>query len=326
MKKKLIFFGTPEIAVKILGGINLNDFELIAIVTQPDKKYGRKQELKPSPVKEFAINNNIKVLQPLKVIEIFEEIKEMKPDLLLTCAYGQMIPTKILELVSGMAINVHASLLPKYRGGSPIQYALLNGDKTTGISLMQMIKEMDAGDFYVQESIDILQTDDCESLFEKLGFLGKEMVQKYLLKIVNKEILPIAQNEKLVSFAPKITSEMEKINFNLSAAAVINQIRAFAPTPGAFGIINNERYKILKARLLSEKEIFPMTLTIKRNGEVIYFDKEGFIVYTNFGMIKVLEIQRQGKTKISAGNYFVNKLKDIQIGMIFNESEAKINL
>ncbi|WP_338972913.1 methionyl-tRNA formyltransferase [Spiroplasma endosymbiont of Panorpa germanica] len=325
MKKKLIFFGTPEIAVEIIKGINKHEFELLAVVTQTDKKVGRKQVLTFSAVKNYAIENEIKIFQPNKVKDILEGLKQLNPDLILTCAYGKLLPQSVIDLVNGKAINVHASLLPKYRGSAPIQFSLINGDEFTGISLMQMVQEMDAGDFYVQDKIQITNNDDFGSLYRKLAKLGRDMIFKYLNDIYLDKIKPIKQEPNFVSFAPKILSSMEKINFNESNIKIVNLIRALSPFPGAYAIINGSRYKIFKARKLREDEFFPMTLNFKRTGEIIFMDKEGFVVYSWRSMFKVLEIQKEGKNKVSAGSYFNNSNADIKIGAIFNEDETKFD-
>ncbi|AXK51083.1 methionyl-tRNA formyltransferase [Spiroplasma alleghenense] len=325
MKKRLVFFGTPSIAVEVLKGIDKNNFEIVGIVTQTDKKVGRKQEVTPPPVKQFGIENSICVFQPEKVSSIIKELTELKPDIILTCAYGKLLPKSVLDLVSGMAINVHASLLPKYRGSAPIQYAIMNGEKQTGISLMQMVQEMDAGDFYVQEKVEITENDNFESLYNKLAILGGKMVGQYLNDIYNGKIKPNVQDLSKVTLAPKILNNMEKINFNKSSQEVLNFIKALSPSPGAYAILNGERYKFYNARLLHENEFFAMTLNIKRSGEVISMDKEGFVVWTSRGMIKILEVQKQGKNRMSAGNYFSNQQREVTTGNVFNEDEAKFD-
>ncbi|AOG60270.1 methionyl-tRNA formyltransferase [Spiroplasma helicoides] len=302
MKHKVIFCGTPNIALEILKGLEQIDVEIVGVITQPDKLVGRKQVLTYSPVKEYALTKNYKVIQPVKIKDAFEEIQSLKADFLVTCAFGQFIPDSILNLFKN-AINVHGSILPKYRGGSPIQYSILNGDTKTGISLMKMIKKMDAGEVYVIEEIEISDEDDSGTLFEKMATLGKNMIVKHLKNILDEKIKGQQQDETKVTFAYNLSNEQEEIDWTKSNVEIINFIRALSPSPIAFTFLDNERIKIKKARLIKEDENFIMVLKIFQPGEIINLDKEGIIVQCGQGILKILELQREGKKMVSAGAF-----------------------
>ncbi|WP_027063179.1 methionyl-tRNA formyltransferase [Mesoplasma seiffertii] len=318
---RVVFCGTPQIGADILAAlIEMPNVEVVKVISQPDKFVGRKKVLTPTVVKQLALQHDIPVIQPIKIGEAYEEIKSTNPDFIVTCAYGQFIPTKILEIPKIDAINIHGSLLPKYRGGAPIQYAIKNGETETGISIMKMVKKMDAGDYYVQEAIAIEPDDTSGTMFQKLGVLGARMIKKYLFKIANQEIQPIAQNEAEVTFSKNISTSEEMIDWNQTANQINNHIRALAPTPIAHTYLKSERYKIKSARLLRDDEFFATTLNIKKPGEIVAMDKEGIIIHTNEGFLKILEIQRPGKSMINAGLYFTNRLTDLRIGDVFGET------
>ncbi|AUF83925.1 methionyl-tRNA formyltransferase [Mesoplasma syrphidae] len=317
---RVVFCGTPQIGADILKAlIEMPNVEVAMVISQPDKKVGRKKLLTPTIVKKMALEYGIPIIQPVKISESYEEIKKANPDFIITCAYGQFIPTKILEIPNIDAINIHGSLLPKYRGGAPIQYAIKNGDSKTGISIMKMVKKMDAGDYYIQESVLIEPNDTAGTMFEKLGVLGANMIKKYLFQIANRELVPVAQNETEVTLSRNITTNEEMIDWYQSAKQINNHIRALAPTPIAHTYLKTERYKIKSARLLRSDEFFATTLNVKRPGEIVAMDREGIIIHTNQGFLKVLEIQRSGKTMISAGLYFANRLTDLRVGDVFGE-------
>ncbi|AUM62544.1 methionyl-tRNA formyltransferase [Spiroplasma monobiae] len=299
---KVIFCGTPQISVEILKGLENTGVEIIGVITQPDKQVGRKKEIKFSPVKEYALTKGYTLFQPYKIGDILEDLKKLNPDFMLTCAYGQFITQPILDLFKN-CINTHASILPKYRGGSPIQFAIMNGEKTTGISLMKMVKKMDAGEVYYQEEIEIDDEDNSETLFNKMAVLGKRMVEEKLLDIFEEKIKGIDQDESKVTFAYNLKNEQEVIDWNNSAFEINNFIRALSPQPIAFTFINEERIKIKSARVIKDEENLATLDRIFANGEVISTDKEGIIVNTSNGYLKILEIQREGKKMVSASTF-----------------------
>jgi methionyl-tRNA formyltransferase len=322
MKFKVIFCGTPDISAGILTALlAMETIEVVAVISQPDRPVGRKKELKPTPVKVVATEHNLPVLQPEKIGQAVEEIKAYGAQFLVTCAYGQIIPERVLNLFTN-CVNVHASLLPKYRGGSPIQYAILNGEKETGISLMKMVKAMDAGEVYVQNKIGIADDDNSGTLFLKMEELGKTMITKYLPDILAQKIPGTAQDETGVTFAYNIVGDGEEIKWSKTAPEIHNFVRALTPKPIPFTTLNGERWKVGKTRLLRESEVFPMILKTFNCGEVVKMDKEGFWIYTGAGLIKVLEIQRPGKTMVSAGTFYNQNL--INIGTTFGNEPSNI--
>ncbi|AKU80028.1 methionyl-tRNA formyltransferase [Spiroplasma turonicum] len=314
--KKIIYCGTPSISVKPLQALIDLGYEIGFIITQPDKALNRQKKIIVSPLKEFALKNNITIYQPNKVIELLDTIINYEPDFLVTCAYGQFIPDKILNLFKN-CINVHASLLPLYRGGSPVQYSLMNGDKETGISLMKMIKKMDAGDVYVQSKICINENDDNGVLFDKLSSLAYQIVKNNINQIFNNEIKPKPQDESKVTFAYNLKNEEEKINWNQSSIQVHNFVRALSPTPIAYTFLENERIKIKKTALIKDDEPLIIPLKLFFPGEIVLIDKKGIIVATMNGYIRILELQREGKKMLESSVYYKQQNCFIKPGMVF---------
>ena len=201
--KSIVFMGTPEFSVPILQALN-EKYDIKAVVTQPDRPVGRKRKIIPNPVKQVAVDLNLPVYQPEKLSgsEAMQKIIALQPDFIITAAYGQFLPTKLLEAVKIAAVNVHGSLLPKYRGGAPVQYAIMNGDQATGITIMYMVKAMDAGDIISQQAIEITDKDDTASMFKKLSKVGRDLLLETLPKIAEGDINPIQQDESKVIFSP----------------------------------------------------------------------------------------------------------------------------
>lgn len=242
---KTIFMGTPNFAVPILETL-IKNTEVILVVTQPDRIVGRKKVLTPSPIKELAIKNNIPEFQPEKIRIDYEEIKKYQPDLIVTCAYGQIIPKSVLEIPSLGCINVHASLLPKYRGGAPIHHAIINGEEKTGITIMYMDEGMDTGDIISMEEVPILENDNVETMHEKLSKLGAKMLEEILPSIVNKTNQRIKQNNAEATYAPTIKREDEHLDFRDSAKDIFNKVRGLNSWPLANTLINDEEIKVLE--------------------------------------------------------------------------------
>ncbi|AVP49182.1 methionyl-tRNA formyltransferase [Williamsoniiplasma luminosum] len=325
MKKyNVVFCGTPEIGATILKQlIQMEEVNLMLVICQPDKLVGRKKELLPPPVKQIALENNLKVIQPQKIIDDFEVIKQANPDFIITCAYGQFIPEKILNLAKIEPLNLHGSLLPKYRGGAPIQYAIWNGETQTGMSLMRMVKRMDAGPYFVQKKVLIDPSDNSGSLFKKMGQAGALLIQETLSLVGENKLPPIDQDEAQTTFCKNISSEEERINWEQSAFDIHNHIRALAPIPNAFTNINDVRFKIHQARLLTDNDLFPLNRKVHFPGEILYFDKEGIIVQTGSGLIKILVMQKQGKNPSNAGIFAMNS-QEIENGVMFGEYLIKL--
>ncbi|MDO4432774.1 MAG: methionyl-tRNA formyltransferase [Aerococcaceae bacterium] len=244
--KKIIFMGTPQFAAEVLTGLLNSPYEIIAVVTQPDRPVGRKRILTESPVKQLAKSHQIPVYQPEKLSGSpeMETLMKLGADLIVTAAYGQFLPTKLIESTPYTAINVHASLLPKYRGGAPIHYAIWRGERETGVSIMYMTRQMDAGDVLAQRSCMIEQTDDVGLLFEKLATIGRELLLDTLVRLFNHEITAVKQDESQVIFSPQITKEQEQIHWEQSASQVDCHVRAFRPFPTTYTWLDGNRVKI----------------------------------------------------------------------------------
>ena len=243
---KVIFMGTPEFSVPVLESL-IKNTQVVLVVTQPDKPVGRKQILTQSPVKEIALKNNIPVFQPEKIRKDYDTILNTPCDLLVTCAYGQIIPKEVLDYPRLGCINVHASLLPKYRGGAPIHWCLINGEEKTGVTIMYMEEKMDAGDIISQKEYKILPTDNVGTLHEKLSTLGAELLIETLPSIINKTNKRFKQNEDEVTFGYNIRREEEHLDFSDTGKNIINKIRGLNPFPLANILVNEEEYKVLEA-------------------------------------------------------------------------------
>ncbi|WP_326495203.1 methionyl-tRNA formyltransferase [Mycoplasmopsis felis] len=247
-KTKIVLLGTPEFAIKPFKQI-IENFNVIAIISQPNKPANRGYQIQETPVAKLAKEYGIKLYQPNKISEIYNELNELDFDILLSCAFGQYIPMNILELPKIASINIHGSLLPKYRGAAPIQYSLLNGDTETGISLIYMTKEMDAGNIIFSESIPIENTDTSDTLFEKLSELSSLKIVYWLNKFISKDFQAVIQNTNEVILSPKLKKEDALLTLDLTKKQAFNKIRAFSSNPGAYLYLNNKRLKIYLASL-----------------------------------------------------------------------------
>ena len=286
---RVVFMGTPDFAVNVLEGL-IDNCLVVGVVSQPDKLVGRHQELRMTAVKKCAVENGIDVIQPVKIKESVTEVLAFNPDIIVTCAYGQIVPVEILNYPKYGCINVHASLLPKLRGGAPIHKAIIDGYKKTGITIMYMDKKMDSGDIISQEEVIISDDDNLESLHDKLSIVGKNLLIKTLPSIINGTNERIKQKEEEVTYAWNIKREEEHINFNKTSREVFNQIRGLSPVPGANVIID---------RKFSNKKV----------GEVSNLYKDGIGVATVDGEIILTDIKPFGKKRMSAESY-INVLKN----------------
>lgn len=296
---KIVFMGTPAFSVPILEALVDSAYEVIAVVTQPDRPVGRKKILTPSPVKEAALKHGIEVLQPEKISGSpeMEKIIEMNPDLIVTAAFGQFLPTKLLNVPRLRSINVHASLLPKYRGGAPVHYALINGETETGVSIMYMEKKMDAGDIISQKSLPITRADDVGTLFDRLSVLGRDLLMETIPQIIDGTIDPIKQDEEKVTFSPNITREQEVLDWNKEAAAIDCQVRGMRPFPGAYTFLEGQRLKIWAVTPLSNQ-------TDKEPGTIIDIQKDSILIACgNHTVVQLDEIQPAGKTKMTVAAF-----------------------
>lgn len=306
--KKVIFMGTPEFAVPILQML-IENTEVLLVVTQPDKEVGRKKEKNFSPIKELAIKNNIETFQPIKIKEDYKYILEKNPDIIITCAYGQIIPNELIETPKYGAINVHASLLPKLRGGAPIHHAIIDGYKKTGITIMYMSSKMDAGDIISQKETIINEKENVGTLHDKLSKIGTELLKETLPLIFEQKNERIKQNEEEVTFGYNITREEEKIDFNKTAEQVYNQIRGLNPFPLAYVILNEEETKIIEANI-NEK-------TIGKVGEITEITKNSIIVKCKDKSIEITKIKPFGKRIMEVKDYLNGIKKETLINKEF---------
>ncbi|MBP3921040.1 MAG: methionyl-tRNA formyltransferase [Bacilli bacterium] len=293
---KIIFMGTPDFSVPILKGL-IENYKVRAIVTQPDKLVGRQQKLVCPPIKQVGIDNTILVLQPNKIKDYIITIKEMDPDLIVTCAYGKILPKELLDIPRLGCINVHASLLPKLRGGAPIHRSIINGYKKTGITIMYMNEKMDEGDIISQKEIEITETETAETLHDKLSILGRNLLLETLPSIINKTNKRTKQNNEEATYGFVITREDEKIDFNKTKREIYNQIRGLNSWPGAYCLIDNKILKVWES--IKTNNTYPD----KINGEITNIYEEGFGIKVSDGEIVFTKVQPEGKTKMNASDY-----------------------
>ena len=306
---RVVFMGTPLFATNVLKEL-INNTNVVLVVSQKDSLVGRKKELTPSPVKKLAIENDIPVFTPDKIREDFEIVRKMKPDLIVTCAYGQILPEELLNIPSIASINVHASLLPKYRGGAPIQRSIMNGDKETGITIMYMDKGMDTGDIISSESIKIENDDNLETLSDKLSILGSKLLIETLPSIIDGTNKRIKQDNDSATIAPIISKEDEYIDFNDTTINVYNKIRALNPNPGAYFKINNEIMKVYEARI-GENRAMP--------SDISNTYKDGIGIGTKDGEIIITKIKPAGKKIMNARDYLNGIKKEELLRSKINE-------
>lgn len=294
----IIFMGTPAFSVPILKGLVDHDYQIEAVVTQPDKKTGRKQKLTKSPAKKAAEEYQIPVFQPQKLAGSAEmsRLIAMHADFIVTAAYGQFLPSKLLSSVKVAAVNVHGSLLPKYRGGAPIQYALLNGDQKTGITIMQMVKKMDAGDIYAQKALPIKKDDTAGSLFKKLSFLGRDLLLATLPQIIKGTVSVKPQDPKAVIFSPNIQKKQERINKEMTAEQANNLIRALNPDPGAYLLVKGKRLKVWRAQVAADSSNLPA-------GSLVDNQRRFAIAFADHSVLELLDLQPAGKKRMAVKNF-----------------------
>ncbi len=307
---KVIFMATPQIAVKSLDHLNKSsDFEILAVVTQADKPSGRGNKIKFSPIKEYALENNIKVFQPVSIRkepEMLEALKSLEPDYFVTFAFGQILSQEVLDIPKIATINLHASLLPKYRGANPIQRALINGDKETGICTMITDVGLDSGDVCLSHKIPVSDDMNFEDLHDSISDLAPELIAKTLIGLANKTINPQKQDETLVTVAKKLQADEEKINLAKSAAEIHNLVRGIYKSPSAYLIFNGKKIKILKTKIAEPDKVYNQV------GEILKISKDGIEVSTGKGSLTVITIKPEGKGEMAASAW-VNGAK-VKVG------------
>ncbi len=306
--------GTPDFSVPILQKLVESEYEIVLAVTQPDRPKGRKRILTPSPVKEEAIKHNIPVFQPEKLKDNYSEIIAYEPDLIITAAYGQLLPNELLQAPQHGSINVHASLLPELRGGAPIHYAILQGKKETGITIMYMVEKLDAGDILTQEKVIIKETDDVGILHDKLSKVGASLLLETLPKLFAGQITPRKQDDTQATFAANIRREQEKVDWSKSNLEIYNQIRGLRPWPGAFTTYNGKTMKLWRGEL--DQHAYD-----GQSGEIVKIvDKESFVVVCgNRKGIRLTEIQPAGSKKMTVSEYLHGAADRIQLGYKMGE-------
>ena len=291
----IVFMGTPDFSVKILEAVH-NEYGVNLVVTQPDKLVGRKKVLTFSPVKEKALELGIEVFQPVNMKEDYNPILEVKPDIIITAAYGQMIPNEVIDYPRLGAINVHGSLLPCLRGGAPIQRAIKRLYNTTGVTIMYMAYKMDSGDIISYRSIRIMPNFNSGILFEKLSVLGRDLLLETLPSIINGTNKRVPQQEHLATYAYNLKREEEKINWDLSMAEIDAHVRAFNPDPSCYTIIDGKSLKILSVEKFP-CENFEEVHSKDPNGLIVKVFKDSIGVKCLNGVIKITAVQLEGKTK-----------------------------
>lgn len=295
----IVFMGTPEFAVPSLRALAEHGYRIVACVTQPDRPQGRKRRLTPPPVKTEAERLGIPVLQPerLRRPEAVESLRATNPDLIVTAAYGQILPKAVLDMPALGCINVHASLLPKYRGAAPIQYALMNGESETGITIMYMDEGLDTGDMIAKRSLAITEEDDAGSLFAKLSEIGADLLLETLPSLVKGKVAAEPQREEEAVYAPMLTRADERIDWHKDDGQVFNQVRALRPRPGAFTLLGGEVFKIWRCRKAAEAD------GQRPPGTIVRVEADGFVVQCGRGALFVEEVQPAGKRAMPAGEF-----------------------
>ena len=304
---KVLFMGTPDFAEESLKSLVEANYDVIGVVTNPNKTKGKGMKMVASPVKEYAEEKGLKIYQPEKVrknVEFIEEIKNLNPDVICVVAYGKILPKEILEIPRLGCINVHGSLLPEYRGAAPIQWAVLNGDKTTGITTMYMDEGMDTGDMILKQEVEIGEDETTGELWDRLSKIGGELLVKTLREI-EKGTATIEKQGDNFTIAPMLSKEMAKIDWNKKTAQEIkNLVRGLNPIMGAYTFLNGKKIKFWKVDLAKEDEIMVENLDFLGNGVVLLSDsKDGLYIKAKGGIIKVLEIQGENAKRMSIQDY-----------------------
>ena len=312
---KIVFMGTQDFAKESLEAIYNDGNEILGVVTNIDKPKGRGMKLTASPVKQFAIEKNLKVYQPLKIrnnVEIIQEIKNLNPDVICVVAYGKILPKEVLDIPKLGCINVHASLLPKYRGAAPIQWAILNGDKITGITTMYMDEGMDTGDIILKEEVEIGENETTGELWDRLSKIGAKLLVK-TLKQIQEGTAPRKKQENNYTMAPMLNKEIAKIDWEEKDAIQIkNLVRGLNPIMGAYSHLNGKKIKFWKVEVVNTDEIIEnnqlekeyLNIDNLKNGTILIANqKQGLYIKTKNQILKILEIQGENSKRMSIGDY-----------------------
>ncbi|WP_393964499.1 methionyl-tRNA formyltransferase [Exiguobacterium sp. S22-S28] len=303
---RIVFMGTPEFAANTLREVIDAGYDVVGVVSQPDKPVGRKREIKPTPVKEVALAHDIPVLQPVKIREDYQELLDLKPDLIITAAYGQIVPSAVLEAPRYGAINVHASLLPKYRGGAPIHQAIIDGETETGVTIMYMVDKLDAGDMLSKIIVPIEERDTVGSMFDKLSAAGARLLIETLPQLIAGTLTAEAQQEENVTFSPNISRERERLDFSRPGEDLYNQIRGMNPFPSAYTMLGADRLKVYFAEKVSGRGAA---------GEIIALEADGPVIATGSDTaLKLVDVQPAGKKRMDGATFMRGVGQTLTIG------------
>lgn len=312
---RIVFMGTPDFSVPVLRQLIEDGYEIVGVVTQPDRPKGRKKELTPPPIKVEALKHNLHVLQPEKISqqEELEKVFDLKPDLIVTAAFGQILPKALLEYPKYGCINVHASLLPKYRGGAPIHQAIIDGEKETGVTIMYMVEKLDAGDILTQTKVRIEENDHVGTLHNKLSAAGAKLLSETIPQLVAGNLKPIKQDDSQATFAANIKREQEIIDWTKTGEAIYNQIRGLHPWPVAYTLLDGKPLKVWwgeKVKIDAKQE----------PGTIVSVEENGIVVATgNEVAIKITDLQPAGKKRMLAESFLRGAGANMKTGMKLGE-------
>ena len=302
MRERIVFMGTASFSLAVLKMLIEEDYNIVSVVTQPDRYVGRKKVLTMPDVKVEALKYDIPVIQPARIKEDYQEVADLKPDLIITAAYGQIVPQAVLDIPRLGCINVHASLLPLYRGGAPVHQAIIDGQEKTGVTIMYMVKKMDAGDMIAQKETPILEEDTVGILYDRLSDLGAKLLKETLPDILKGTNQRIPQDENLVTYAPTLSREDERLDWNMSARQVYNKVRGTNPWPGSYTTYQGKTVKIWAGQV-HQCENAMKHHAHQDNGTIVKIFKDAIGVKVNDGVYLITELQLEGKKRMSVKDY-----------------------
>ena len=302
MRERIVFMGTASFSLAVLKMLIEEDYNIVGVVTQPDRYVGRKKVLTMPDVKVEALKYDIPVIQPARIKEDYQAVADLKPDLIITAAYGQIVPQAVLDIPRLGCINVHASLLPLYRGGAPVHQAIIDGQEKTGVTIMYMVKKMDAGDMIAQKETPILEEDTVGILYDRLSDLGAELLKETLPDILKGTNQRIPQDENLVTYAPTLSREDERLDWNMSARQVYNKVRGTNPWPGSYTTYQGKTVKIWAGQV-HQCENAMKHHAHQDNGTIVKIFNDAIGVKVNDGVYLITELQLEGKKRMSVKDY-----------------------
>lgn len=326
---RIVYMGTPDFAVPALQELIKGPYEITGVFCQPDKEKGRGKKVQMPPVKEAALQAGLPVYQPVSLKGMESLFSELAPDLIVVAAYGKILPKWLLDMPRYGCINIHASLLPAYRGAAPIHQAILNGDKETGITIMKMAEGLDTGDILQSVRVSVGEEETTGELFDRLALLGGEVIGQTVEELINGRLTAVPQNEAQATYTAKITKDMGRINWQDSALVIARQIRGLAPSPGCFTFLDGRRLKIWKAQVIKDgvgqeavQDTSLAASTASRiasavPGTITKITDKGFVVQTGEGGLEITEVQPENKKRMSAGDF--QRGHNIAVGMVFTK-------